>query len=120
MHPILQLPSHLRELKFRIYPVFFDFYDSDRGKESLESLGKLIEQAAQAAPNAQITIKSTAREPLPLKCQIAADAVLERLRELKQQQKKLSLSPIRSRYSLEAEGLGEHDNPRIRFEQKAR
>ncbi len=90
MAPLMRLPPEVREIRFRIYPVLFGWYDSERGEESLKYLGKLVERAAQSASNARITITSTNREPLHPKCQSTADAVLERLQRQREYQRRLS------------------------------
>ena len=77
--PMTRLPSTLHEIRFRVYPVLFGWYDSEQGEGSLNHLTQLVETAAQSAPNARITITSTNKDPLSPKCQQAADAVIGRL-----------------------------------------
>ena len=81
MLPMTRLPSRLEQIHFRIYRVLFDWYESERGEESLEHLRELVERAAQCAPNALISITSTTQESMHPKCQATADAIIERLRE---------------------------------------
>ena len=93
MHPMNQLPPGLREIRFRIYPVHFNWFSGEAGQASLRNLGKLVERAAEAAPNALISITSTNGEPLPVRCQNAADAMIERLSLQKAHQKRLFSAP---------------------------
>ncbi len=88
MDPVMRLPPSLREVRFRVYPVLFGWYDTDRGIESLKALGRIVERAVQSSPTAKISIASTNREPLSPKCQDAADAILERLQRQNECQKR--------------------------------
>ena len=89
--PITQLPSGLREIRFRIYDVTSGWYDSDRGEKALKDLGELMQRAAEAAPNARMTVTSTKQEPLPPKCQLAVEAALERMQMQNSCHRKLSM-----------------------------
>lgn len=85
-----RLPPGLREIRFRVYPVLFGWYDTARGQDSLLQLGKIVEQAVQSCPSAIISITNTTNERLTPKCQEAADAILNRLQRRKEYQKRIS------------------------------
>lgn len=107
MDPMTRLPSGLREVRFRIYHVLFNWYGTERGWESLVYLGKLVERAAQSSPDAQISISSTNQEPLSPECQIAADEILERLQRQKEYHKRVTSNSSRSRLSVETDVLAQ-------------
>lgn len=89
MNPLSRLPPGLREITFRIYPVLFGWYDTDRGIESLKTLGTIVERAVKSSPTAKISITSTNGEPLSRQCQHAADAILESLHGQKDYEERL-------------------------------
>lgn len=84
MNPLMQFPPRLREITFRVYPVLFGWYDTDRAMESLKALSTTVERALNSSPTTKVSIPSTNHEPLSLKCQDAADAILESLQRQKQ------------------------------------
>ena len=94
MAPLTQLPAQLRAIRFRIYPVLFGWYDSERGEASLKYFGELVERAARSAPNARISITSTNTDPLPLKCRVTADETIERIQKHKESQDMISSVPL--------------------------
>ena len=101
MDPMERLPSGLRNIRFRLYPIPGGWYNEGRGAESLTDLGKLVEKAASAAPEAALSVSSTIRGPLPQTCQAAVTPVLERLERQKILHKKVSSSHPRTGFSME-------------------
>ena len=89
-----RLPGTLQEIRFRIYPVLFGWYESEQGEGSLKCLAELVERAAQSAPDARITITSTNKDPLSLKCQLTADAIIGLLQRQRRDRKRLSSNPL--------------------------
>ena len=75
------LPAGLKHVHFRLLETPPDWYHGQRGLESLEHLGILVDQAAQKAPKARISISSVSCTPLQETCQAAVDDILARIRE---------------------------------------
>lgn len=99
MDPFMRLPMSLKELHFRVYPVMSGWYESGQGVESLNYLGKLVEEAARAAPEARITCSSTNRDPMSPVCHAAAESILERVQRQRNYRKRIS-SHSRSRLDI--------------------
>lgn len=78
---IAYLPAGLKHVHFRLLETPPDWYHGRRGLESLEHLGTLVDQAAQKAPKASISISSVTCKPLQETCQAAVDGILARIRE---------------------------------------
>ncbi|KAG7004879.1 hypothetical protein G7Y79_00023g054630 [Physcia stellaris] len=78
---IAYLPAGLKHVHFRLLETRPDWYQSRRGLKSLEHLGTIVDQAAQKAPKASISISSVSCKPLQEICQAAVDGILARIRE---------------------------------------
>ena len=80
MGPLECLAPGLQRICFRLYPVFENRPTVDTIQRSLETFEKLVNKAVESAPQARISICSTTRAPLQPNFQVAADAIIERLR----------------------------------------
>lgn len=76
---IAYLPVGLKHVHFRLQITPPHWYHEKRGLESLEHLGRLVEQAARKAPKAQISMSSVPDHPLEPICQAAVDGILTRI-----------------------------------------
>ncbi|KAL8793451.1 MAG: hypothetical protein Q9195_003934 [Heterodermia aff. obscurata] len=79
---IAYLPVELKHVHFRLQVTPPHWYHEQRGLESLEHLGRLVEQAARKAPRAQISIGNVNDQPLDPICQAAVDGILARIRAM--------------------------------------
>ena len=75
MTPISRLPSKLREIHFRIYPTIPNWYEGKIGQQSLDQLGKLIQNATERVPDARVLKGSTNEIPLSAQCQAVFDDI---------------------------------------------
>ena len=80
MSPITHLPQGLLRIRFRLYPVTNIFTVEDKIQRFFEYFERLVERAVKSAPHAQVSICSTAPAPLQPRFQVAADAIMGRLR----------------------------------------
>ena len=75
MTPISRLPPKLREIHFRIYPTIPNWYEGKIGQQSLDQLGKLIQNATERVPDARFLKGSTNEKPLSTQCQAVFDDI---------------------------------------------
>ena len=79
MSSIGRLPLSLQNLRFYVYPVYFPYYDSRKGKISVRHLRRLVQKALKRVPNARVTFPRTTKGLLSAQGQDIPGDVIELL-----------------------------------------